>query len=242
MAAKQPKPRAERAVRASVGLRQEPRQARSEERIVQILDAAERVVERLGYGGLNTNRVAQEAGISIGSVYRWFPDKRALVERLSERYVERVRAAFEDLVVDDPTLPAPPLLERVVRSLADLLADHPSVQEILRVASGPGQPGARLRDTLVALAERIVDRRVIEIPPAERRCTAEALVTTALAFLAHPTRSACDQTWVDELVYLLSAYAATKYPPRDDPAWCDPERQPRPVRPGVDRIGRPGGS
>ncbi|HEB91128.1 MAG TPA: TetR/AcrR family transcriptional regulator [Deltaproteobacteria bacterium] len=219
-----------------VGLRKKPRQARAEERIGQLLDAAERVVERIGYEALTTNHVAEEAGVSIGTVYRWFPDKHALATRLSERYVETVLADFEALVVDDPDLPAPPLLERVVLALADLLAEHPSVQAILRGASGQGQPGVHLRETLIGLAERIVEIRVIEIPPEERRLTAEAMVATTLAFLAHPTRSARDREWVEELVYLLSAYAARKYPPRDDPAWTTPGAGPRPVRPGVDAI------
>ncbi len=221
---------------SGVGLRNAPRQARAEVRIARILDAAERVVERLGYEGLTTNHVAEQAGVSIGSVYRWFPDKRALLARLSERYVERVETAFESLVVDDPELPAAPLVDRLARALAALLAAHPSVREILRVASAEGEPGARLRETLVRLAERIVDTRVTDIPPEERRLTAEALATVALAFLAHPVRSPRDPAWISELIYLLSAYTSTKYPPRGDPAWKDPGHRPAPVRPGLDRM------
>jgi AcrR family transcriptional regulator len=69
-------------------------QARSKERLRRVLDAADDVLAAEGPGAFTTTRVAEVAGVSIGSVYRFFPDKEAIVEALAVRYW----SDFEDLV------------------------------------------------------------------------------------------------------------------------------------------------
>ncbi len=69
-------------------------QARSRERLRRVLDAADEVLITQGAGSFTTNRIAQAAGIPVGSVYRYFPDKEAIVEALALRYW----SDFEDLV------------------------------------------------------------------------------------------------------------------------------------------------
>jgi AcrR family transcriptional regulator len=69
-------------------------QARSKERLRRVLDAADDVLAAEGPGAFTTTRVADVAGVSIGSVYRFFPDKEAIVEALAVRYW----SDFEDLV------------------------------------------------------------------------------------------------------------------------------------------------
>ena len=69
-----------------------PKQARSNERVAALLDAAARVVQRQGYENLTTADVAQEAGASIGTVYRYFKDRVALLEALAVRNFERTDA------------------------------------------------------------------------------------------------------------------------------------------------------
>jgi AcrR family transcriptional regulator len=59
-----------------------------------VLDAADRVLARDGAPAFTTTRIAAEAGVPIGSVYRFFPDKRAILEALALRYW----SDFEDLV------------------------------------------------------------------------------------------------------------------------------------------------
>lgn len=63
-----------------------------------ILGAVERILEQDGPDRLTTNRVAELAGVSIGSLYQYFPNKEALIGALQDRYAEdtlsRVRAAF----------------------------------------------------------------------------------------------------------------------------------------------------
>lgn len=75
-------------------LRNVPIQARSRERLRRVLDAADELLVDEGAGAFTTNRIAQLAGIPVGSVYRYFPAKEAIVQALAVRYW----SDFEDLV------------------------------------------------------------------------------------------------------------------------------------------------
>jgi AcrR family transcriptional regulator len=71
-------------------IRNEPVQARSTARLAALLDAAARVVHEIGYERLTTAMVAERAGASIGTVYRYFPDRIAVLQSLAARNAERV--------------------------------------------------------------------------------------------------------------------------------------------------------
>jgi AcrR family transcriptional regulator len=67
-------------------LRREPTQQRAKDRIRRVLDAADELLARSGAAALGTKQVAAAAGISIGSLYFWFPDKESIAEALALRY------------------------------------------------------------------------------------------------------------------------------------------------------------
>lgn len=77
-------------------LRNEPVQARSTARLTALLDAAASVVDEIGFERLTTAMVAERAGASIGTVYRYFPDRIALLQALGSRNLERVLNASSD--------------------------------------------------------------------------------------------------------------------------------------------------
>jgi AcrR family transcriptional regulator len=81
-------------------LRNEPVQARSTARLGQLLDAAAAIVDEIGYERLTTAMVADRAGASIGTVYRYFPDRIALLQALAGRNLERVLGTVVDEVLD----------------------------------------------------------------------------------------------------------------------------------------------
>ena len=74
--------------------RKRPRQARSKATVDTILEATSRVLVKHGFDGLSTNLVAVAAGVSIGSLYQYFPNKEALVLALIERHVEQMNASI----------------------------------------------------------------------------------------------------------------------------------------------------
>jgi AcrR family transcriptional regulator len=67
-----------------------PAQRRAQETVSAILDAVIRLLKRSGTSGISTNRIAEAAGVSIGSVYQYFPDKRAIFIALHDRHIEQV--------------------------------------------------------------------------------------------------------------------------------------------------------
>jgi AcrR family transcriptional regulator len=84
----------------SAAPRRRPATPQAQFTVEAILEAAERILERSGPTGLTTNHVAELAGVSIGSLYQYFPNKEALVGALQDRYAEdtlsRVRAVIRD--------------------------------------------------------------------------------------------------------------------------------------------------
>jgi AcrR family transcriptional regulator len=78
-------------------LRKQPSQARSKAMVDTILDATARVLVERGYAKTNTNIVAELAGISVGSLYRYYPNKNALINALQERHVGKMLGVFLDI-------------------------------------------------------------------------------------------------------------------------------------------------
>ncbi|QAY74165.1 TetR/AcrR family transcriptional regulator [Agromyces protaetiae] len=73
-------------------VRTEPTQRRSTQRLDALLDAAAEIVDEIGFERLTTQMVAERAGASIGTVYRYFPDRVAVLQGLRERSIDRYRA------------------------------------------------------------------------------------------------------------------------------------------------------
>ncbi|WP_308249812.1 TetR/AcrR family transcriptional regulator [Sphaerisporangium fuscum] len=69
-------------------LRRKPSQRRSARRVERMLDACAELLDEIGYESLSTTRIAERAGVAIGSVYQFFPDKRAVTQALTQRNVE----------------------------------------------------------------------------------------------------------------------------------------------------------
>jgi AcrR family transcriptional regulator len=76
------------AAAAARPLRRVPVQGRSVARVQRMLDACAELVDEVGYDGLTTTLLAERAGVAIGSVYQFFPDKRAIVQALTQRNMD----------------------------------------------------------------------------------------------------------------------------------------------------------
>jgi AcrR family transcriptional regulator len=85
-------------------LRRVPVQGRSVARVQRMLDACAALVDEVGYDGLSTTLLAERAGVAIGSVYQFFPDKRAIVQALTlrnlEAYLQRLGVRFGEVAFD----------------------------------------------------------------------------------------------------------------------------------------------
>ncbi len=75
-------------------MRREPRQKRSREMVSRLLDATAATIAERGLIDATTNHIAERAGVSIGSLYQYFPDKESMVEALLERMAAEVSRRF----------------------------------------------------------------------------------------------------------------------------------------------------
>ncbi|MFF0792502.1 TetR family transcriptional regulator [Streptomyces spiralis] len=94
-------------VHHATSLRRAPVQRRSAERLTRILDACADLLDEVGYDALSTRAVALRAGVPIGSVYRFFGNKRAMADALAqrnlERYTERVKERLKERLTETVT-------------------------------------------------------------------------------------------------------------------------------------------
>jgi AcrR family transcriptional regulator len=102
--------------------RKSPKQERSRRTVDRILDAAARIFHECGYPGATTNDIADEAGVSVGSLYQYFPNKDALLVALTRRHIESTTASLADLLSrSSPSVGFEVILRTVVNFL---LAQH----------------------------------------------------------------------------------------------------------------------
>ncbi|MEV0105887.1 TetR/AcrR family transcriptional regulator [Nocardia sp. NPDC050799] len=138
--------------------RKTPRQQRSQFTFDAILDAAARLFQQHGYAATTTNKVAELAGVSIGTLYHYVPNKDALLYALADRHLREATAA---LLTETTALraEAPPLDEtvhRLITSVADLHRAQPRMHRLLFEQSPRTPEGlTRLRDLEQRLAAEV---------------------------------------------------------------------------------------
>jgi len=91
--------------------------------VAAIVQAAAEIFAELGYAGATTNKIAQRAGVSVGSLYQYFPNKDCLLATLLEQHHGEVHAVI-DAAIDTLSDPATPLHDGLHQLLSDLLALH----------------------------------------------------------------------------------------------------------------------
>ncbi|QPC92288.1 TetR/AcrR family transcriptional regulator [Mesorhizobium sp. INR15] len=110
--------------------RKAPRQQRSRATVDAILEAAARVLAKRGWADFTTNETALAAGVSIGSLYQYFPNKLALAEEIRARHLDAVLAAIS---ISDSGEGAATLERRVAKLIDGVVAAHSVDQELHRV-------------------------------------------------------------------------------------------------------------
>ncbi|MCV6976238.1 TetR/AcrR family transcriptional regulator [Mycobacterium bourgelatii] len=130
--------------------RKRPVQDRSRDTVRRILAATAELLQKRGYDGASTNRIASTAGISPGSLYQYFPNKEAIMDTLVEEYtqelLERVTSNLRAVTHTDPDN----LVAAAVAAQLDAMLERP---EILKVIAGqlPGRSGVELLKPIEAL-------------------------------------------------------------------------------------------
>jgi AcrR family transcriptional regulator len=111
-------------------VRKEPRQARSQATVDAILTATARVLVRDGYDRASTNRVAETAGVSVGSLYQYFPTKEALVAALIDRHMTQMTSLLETNIDELRDAPLAIATRALVKLMLAAHAQNPRLHKI----------------------------------------------------------------------------------------------------------------
>src|SRR5580704_7177573 len=112
-------------------IRRQPKQRRSRQTVEAVLDAVVRVLKRDGIDGVTTNRIAEVAGVSIGSVYQYFPDKRAIFTALHQRHVKEIDRLIASKFVEHSASPLDDLVRALVEAMVEAHAGDPQLYDLL---------------------------------------------------------------------------------------------------------------
>ncbi|WP_055492664.1 TetR/AcrR family transcriptional regulator [Streptomyces sp. TP-A0356] len=194
----------------ATSLRRAPVQRRSAERLTRILDACADLLDEVGYDALSTRAVALRAGVPIGSVYRFFGNKRAmadaLAERNLERYTERVTRRLARAEGEGGWRAA---VDAVLDEYLDMKRTAPGFSLVdfgnqIPVGARHAEPNHRVAERLTDLLSAYLDHE----PDEDLRRTFLVAVETAdtLVHLAFRVDPQGDEKIIEETRVLLRAY------------------------------------
>jgi AcrR family transcriptional regulator len=112
--------------------RKKPRQNRAQVTVDAILDATAHILVRDGYEGLSTNRVADRAGVSIGSLYQYFPNKESLVGELLDRYSDQIHHMIVSMIAQLGNTEPVECTRVLVTAMIDVKLRSPRLAKVLR--------------------------------------------------------------------------------------------------------------
>lgn len=198
--------------RAAPRPRKAPRQERAQATVEAILEAAELVLDREGPGAASTTRIAEVAGVSVGSLYQYFAHRDAILMALQERQLDRAEALLRGGVAGEPPGRRPPREEvaALVRGLVALYAGAPGLYRML-AAEGPsaacaGRSWAFERGAVEALRLALAPLRTDHDMAAFVAFQA-ARATTLAALLDRPA-DLSPESVIAEVVELVLGYLA----------------------------------
>lgn len=203
---------------AAQPLRRAPKQARAQQRVSRILDAAEDLFVEVGFDAATTNQIAARANASIGSLYEFFPNKQALAQALADRYVAQLGAVIEERMVNEPAWTGEQLVDSIVTALDGFWRRHPAVVPLLRGALGAPalmDAGEQLRLALVGHIEAILLERRRDVDAERALLAAEMAIDMTRTLLERAQAEPVHRRPVvlRELKIAIIGYLRTAMPP-----------------------------
>lgn len=195
-----------------VSSRKVPQQTRSNQLVEAVLDAAVQVLTQEGARRFTTARVAERAGVSVGSLYQYFPNKAAILFRLQSDEWQRTSALLREILQDSATSPSARL-----RRLVHAFIRSECEEAAIRTALSDAAPLYRdAPEAIAAKAENVVLfrtflREALPDVPEDTRKLAGDLVKMTLSevgrsFSEIPRSEAEIAAWSEALADMLCGY------------------------------------
>jgi AcrR family transcriptional regulator len=195
-----------------ISIRKRPQQVRSTRLVADIKEAAARVLARDGVQKFTTARVAEVAGVSVGSLYQYYPSKEAILFQLQTDEWERTGALLDSILANSQE-PAPERLRSMVRAFFQSEFEEASLRTALEDAAPLYRDAPEVRKHRMIVMRRaaaFMTEALPQVPVNERRLAGAVLMTTMSAV----GKSICEQahsksevdTWAVALGGMFCAY------------------------------------
>lgn len=196
----------------AISLRKQPKQARSNELVAIILEAAIQVLAKEGAQRFTTARVAERAGVSVGSVYQYFPNKAAILFRLqSDEWLETTTLLRS--ILEDTTQPPLSRLRRLVHAFIQSECAEAQMRVALHDAAPLYRHAPEAQQTKASGAQtiqRFMDEALPHTPAAARVLAGELITTTLSTVGKHysetPRTEAEIEVYADAMADMFCAY------------------------------------
>ena len=193
--------------------RKEPRQDRAKATVDAILAATARILVKDGYDRASTNRIAEAAGVSVGSLYQYFPSKEALVAALVDRHSnELLQFLKQRALAYTPDAPLRTVVREVVHAMVEAHRVDPKLHRVLMEQVpriGALKRLSEIDEHALFVIRTFLESRRSEVRPQNLRLASFLLASlveavTHAAVLLHPEY--LDDELVDETTEMICLY------------------------------------
>ena len=185
-----------------------PVQKRSREKVDRALRAADDLLEREGLAALTLPRVADEAGVSVGALYQYLPDREAIVAALSANYYARLEARMSELVEQLLADPVPDPVAEVVAAMVQMYRDQTATRALRAGLQGAGQlaMAREHKSRMVDMVHTLL--RGYGMPDSAVAARAMFFAADEIMHEAFAEQESGDEALIAELETMLRAYLA----------------------------------
>src|SRR5580693_3342228 len=197
---------------AKISSRKRPKQARSTDLVAAILEAAAQVLAKEGAPRFTTARVAERAGVSVGSIYQYFPNKAAILFRLQSDEWRQTSELLRE-ILEDTSRPPPARLRDLVRAFIRSECEEAAMRVALNDAAPLYRDAPEAREARASGDRTMQDFLREALPEASEstRALAGKLITTTFSkvgkqFSENPRTPAEIETYAEAMADMFCAY------------------------------------
>lgn len=196
--------------------RRKAKQERARQTLEAILEAAARVLLERGYGGATTNRIAEVAGVSVGTLYEYFANKEEVFEAVIQREIEVLVQALQ-------TQPPAPTEASIVEALTGIIAagmgamrHGPELYRSLEQVPGASfrRQLGEARTELTGFVRQLLESRRPELRVENLDIAAFVVVSAIEGIAANASREFLNEALAREMTALLESYLVGAPTPR----------------------------
>ena len=197
---------------SSTLVRRAPQQDRSARRVTAFLEAAEALFAELGFEAATMTAIAERAGSSIGALYSYFPDKKAIALALMDTYAGQIKEHWRKLFEEVAAYSSRDFSEHFIDRFLDFVAEHPAYLQLQAAPIRLRRDRAAKRAFRASLVE-VLRRRVPALgqQPAELRVGVMLQIVQGMVQMYNDADSSERASVIREFKTALASYMSTVF-------------------------------